>query len=191
MNRITTLLSRTATSQDGSVTVEFIVTLPVLLAALAFCYELGRAFLAYEIASADVQLAVRYLARSNVAACAQVNASSCAAVSQAENVAKCGAPNCSDPHWPWNDYETGTPPVFNSDIDDSTTVPFLILCDKSTNKWCVQYAPNGQAVYPFNQDVSVVQLDAHIPVALKLLGYIGAGHVYTMRIVDQAMLIGN
>lgn len=171
--------------ESGSATVEFIVMLPVLLAALAFCYELGRAFLAYEIASSDVQSAVRYFARSNVAACPTPIDSTCPAVVQAENVARCGKPaSCVTPHWPWNDYETGAQPDFAS--------PYVIGCSSSTNKWCIQQAAsNGQSVYPFNQNVSVVQLDAQIPMTLSLLGYIGVGRVYTMRIVDQAMLIGN
>ena len=183
--KVGAVLGKIWSGQDGAATVEFIVTLPVLLAALAVCYELGRAFLAYEIASADVQSAVRYLARANVAACATPVDSSCPAVAQAEDVAQCGLPTtCSNPHWPWNDVETGTPPVFAS--------PFLIACKTSTNNWCIlQQANNGQANYPFNQDVSVVQLDARIPMTLSLLGYIGVGNLYTMRIVDQAMLIGN
>ena len=173
-------------SDDGAATVEFIVTLPVLLGALAVCYELGRAFLAYEIASADVQSAVRYLARSNVAACSSPVDSSCPAVAQAQNVAECGTPaTCSAPHWPWNTFEAASGPTFGS--------TYLIPCGSgaNTNYWCIQISNNGQGIYPFNQNVSVVQLDARIPMTLSLLGYIGVGKLYTMRIVDQAMLIGN
>lgn len=48
---------------DGSVTIEFVVTIPLFLAALAFAFEFGQAFLAHQSTVNNVRSASRYLAR--------------------------------------------------------------------------------------------------------------------------------
>ena len=52
--------------EDGSITVEFVVTFPLILAALAFSFEFGRLFIAHHTAVNNVRAAVRYLSRSNL-----------------------------------------------------------------------------------------------------------------------------
>ena len=47
--------------EDGSITVEFVVTFPLILAALAFSFEFGRLFIAHHTAVNNVRAAVRYL----------------------------------------------------------------------------------------------------------------------------------
>src|SRR5262252_8844339 len=48
----------------GSMTVEFVAVIPVLLAALAFSFEFGRALWAYDVMTRDVRAGVRYLSRA-------------------------------------------------------------------------------------------------------------------------------
>jgi Flp pilus assembly protein TadG len=50
-------------NEHGAVTIEFVVMLPVFLAALAFSYEFGQLFLAQQSTINNVRAAGRYLAR--------------------------------------------------------------------------------------------------------------------------------
>jgi hypothetical protein len=92
-------LRQFARTSNGSVTVEFIATLPLLLMTLAFSFEFGYALWAYDVASRDVSAAVRYYARTNPL---DSNA--------ARNVAMTGSPTGTPPkHFPWN--LTSTPTI--------------------------------------------------------------------------------
>jgi Flp pilus assembly protein TadG len=54
--------------ERGAVTIEFVVTLPLFLAALAFVFEFGRIFVAHQATVNNVRSAARYLSRSDMAA---------------------------------------------------------------------------------------------------------------------------
>lgn len=64
-----------ARDRDGAVTIEFVVTLPLFLVALAFAFEFGQIFLAHQSTVNNVRAASRYLSRTAVTpanlACAQ------------------------------------------------------------------------------------------------------------------------
>src|SRR5688500_15419246 len=82
---------------NGSMTVEFVGFAPVLIAALIFSFEFGRAFWAYDVITRDLRGAVRYLARTS-ADCATNTAYRVAA----ENIAKRGVADTSQVvHFPW------------------------------------------------------------------------------------------
>jgi len=49
--------------ERGAVTIEFVVTLPMFLAALAFSYEFGQLFLAQQSTVNNVRSAARFLSR--------------------------------------------------------------------------------------------------------------------------------
>ncbi|MDP3738234.1 MAG: TadE/TadG family type IV pilus assembly protein [Hyphomonadaceae bacterium] len=56
-------------AQDsGAVTIEFVVTLPLFLAALAFAFEFGNIFVAHQATVNNVRAASRYLSRSDMSA---------------------------------------------------------------------------------------------------------------------------
>lgn len=50
----------------AAVTIEFVVTLPMFLAALAFAFEFGQVFLAHQSTVNNVRAAARYLSRSDL-----------------------------------------------------------------------------------------------------------------------------
>ena len=54
---------RFAQETGGSVTIEFVIMMPVFLAALAFAFEFGQFFLTYQNAASNVRSAARFLAR--------------------------------------------------------------------------------------------------------------------------------
>ena len=54
--------------QRGTATIEFVTTLPLFLAALAFSFEFGQIFLAHQSTVNNVREASRYLSRSGLTA---------------------------------------------------------------------------------------------------------------------------
>jgi Flp pilus assembly protein TadG len=50
--------------RDGSITVEFVVVVPLLIGALMFSFEFGRALWAYDVMTRDVRAGIRYLSRA-------------------------------------------------------------------------------------------------------------------------------
>lgn len=54
--------------ERGSVTIEYVVTLPLFLAALAFAFEFGQIFVAHHSTVNNVRSAARYLSRSDLSA---------------------------------------------------------------------------------------------------------------------------
>ncbi len=56
---------RFAAGENGAVTVEFVCTLPLFLAALAFAFEFGQFFLAHQSTVNNVRAATRYLSRTD------------------------------------------------------------------------------------------------------------------------------
>ncbi len=75
----------------GSITVEFVVMVPVLLVALVFSFEFGRALWAYDVMTRDVRYATRFLSRDRDAD-----------FLRAQNVAETGLPLGSQKHFPWS-----------------------------------------------------------------------------------------
>jgi TadE-like protein len=57
---------RFTTGRSGAVTIEFVVTIPLFLAALAFSFEFGQLFLAHQSTVNNVRSAARYLARTDL-----------------------------------------------------------------------------------------------------------------------------
>ena len=70
-----------ATGDDGSSTIEFVVTMPLFLAALAFAFEFGQLFLAHQATVNNVRAAARYLSRSDL---------SVADIAAAKNIVRTG-----------------------------------------------------------------------------------------------------
>jgi hypothetical protein len=54
-----------AGAEKGAVTIEFVCTLPLFLAALAFAFEFGQFFLAHQSTVNNVRAATRYLSRTD------------------------------------------------------------------------------------------------------------------------------
>jgi Flp pilus assembly protein TadG len=52
--------------RSGSATVEFVCTIPLILAAMAFSFEFGRALWAHQILTENVRSAVRFLSRNEL-----------------------------------------------------------------------------------------------------------------------------
>lgn len=57
-----------AKDRRASATIEFVVTLPMFLVALAFAFEFGQIFLAHQSTVNNVRSAARYLSRSDLSA---------------------------------------------------------------------------------------------------------------------------
>jgi Flp pilus assembly protein TadG len=71
-------------NQSGTVTIEFVVMIPLFLAALAFSFEFGRLFIAHNVVVNHMRSAVRYVSRSDL---------SNADITAAENIIRTGKPN--------------------------------------------------------------------------------------------------
>lgn len=87
----------------GSVTVEFVAMTPVILVALVFSFEFGRALWAYDVMTRDVRAATRFLSRDFTEN-----------TTRAQNVAETGSPAGGQKHFPWNlataDFDIATTP---------------------------------------------------------------------------------
>jgi len=155
----------------GSITVEFIIVLPLMLSALVFVYELGRAFLAYEIVSQDIRASVRYLARApdvdfaNTSGGYTLKAENLAKTGDSSLTADCPASypaatqtNC---HFPWTSSST---------IDVQTT---------------------GFSDSNYNVSGSVITMTADVPMNLSFLGFIGAQTAYTISLANTSQYIGD
>lgn len=79
----------------GSITVEFIAVLPMLLGVLALTYETGRGLWAQQIVTKDLREAARYLSREGLAPLSST------VKTQAENLARSGALAGGPAHFPW------------------------------------------------------------------------------------------
>src|SRR5437773_4927785 len=94
-------LRQLARTSNGSATVEFVATLPLLLVTLVFSFEFGYALWAYDVAARDVRVAARYLARACSSGGYPCTLSS-ADTTSAQNVAMTGSPLGGTKHFPWN-----------------------------------------------------------------------------------------
>src|SRR6185312_16209912 len=56
-------LRRFTKTDSGTATIEFVVAIPMFLAALAFAFEFGQIFLAHQGTVDNVRAAARYLSR--------------------------------------------------------------------------------------------------------------------------------
>lgn len=76
---------------DGAITIEFVVMFPLIIAALAFAFELGRVIIAHHTVVNNVRSAVRYLSRSDL---------SDARIEQARQIVRTGKPSGgAEPAW--------------------------------------------------------------------------------------------
>ena len=83
-------------SRKGSLTVELVVTFPVLIAALAFAYEFGRFFMAHHDTVNNVREASRFISR-------HPDPSSADAANIVTNIIKTGRPSGGyEPDWMTN-----------------------------------------------------------------------------------------
>lgn len=80
--------SRDFRAEDGSLTIEFVVILPILVTALAFAFEFGQIFIAHQSTEHNVRSAVRYLMRSDLGEPTRVAAEKAIA----ENIVRTGQP---------------------------------------------------------------------------------------------------
>jgi Flp pilus assembly protein TadG len=88
-----------AKENQGLITVEFVCVIPMILAAMYFVFEFGRAFWAYEVASQDVRSAVRYLSRAESVDFTNTTGGF---ILKAENLAETGTTDASSSkHYPW------------------------------------------------------------------------------------------
>lgn len=159
--------------EDGSMTVEFVINVPVLLFAMVFIYEFGRAFFAYQALTTDVEAVVRYL--SHVSDCASLGANPTAnSVVNGQNLAKCQSlPSqnttpaaCTAINFPWN---------ISSDSGNGTVTV--------TN-------PTTFSTPNYNNNGSIVQVDASLPINFFFLPYIGIDADHTLVVSDQARCVG-
>ena len=157
-------LRQFARTSHGSVTVEFIATLPLLLVTLAFSFEFGYALWAYDTAARDVRAAARYLARACSSGGYPCTLGS-ADTNSALNIAMRGSPfdsNTANNHFPWN--------------LPSTTINFTTALRTFTSSL---YRQNG----------GVIQAQASVPLSLPMLGYLsilGVPTAYTLVVNGQA-----
>lgn len=95
-------LRRFKTGRQGSITVEFVATLPIIIGALGLTYEFGRTLWAQQIATKDIREASRFLSR-------QALPLTSAAVTQAQNLAQTGQVAAGGSlHYPWTAASTFT-----------------------------------------------------------------------------------
>jgi Flp pilus assembly protein TadG len=71
--------------------VEFVAMTPVILVALMFSFEFGKALWAYDVMTRDVRSAARFLSRDGTTN-----------FTAAVNVAETGSPAGGTKHFPWN-----------------------------------------------------------------------------------------
>ena len=100
MRALMLLYRKFIADRRGSMTVEFVALVPMLVAALTFGFEFGRALWAYDVVTRDVRAAVRYLSRANPY--------DATAKTQATTVAKTGSPSGTTSHFPWTNSATIT-----------------------------------------------------------------------------------
>jgi Flp pilus assembly protein TadG len=95
VTKATTSIGRFFRNRKGSITVEFVATLPIIVAALAFSYEFGRCLWAQQIATKDVRDAARYLSRQQAPLTGTVK-------TQAQNLTVTGQVTGGTAHFPWS-----------------------------------------------------------------------------------------
>ena len=106
-------------------TIEFVAFAPLLLAALVFSYEFGRAFWAFDVVTRDVRAGVRYAARLSTPP-----PPDCPAF--ARNIAQTGSPvDATDEskHFPWKGVSatfTCLPGSITNSFTMEATVPITL-----------------------------------------------------------------
>jgi Flp pilus assembly protein TadG len=91
--------------RSGSMTVEFVVLVPVLLVALVFSFDFGRAFWAYDTITRDVRAGARYVSRVQTVP----TSGDCPTATQ--NIIETGSPTDStNKHFPWKGVTLTTVP---------------------------------------------------------------------------------
>jgi hypothetical protein len=158
-------------STGGSVTVEFVAFAPLLIAALVFAYEFGRAFWAFDVVTRDVRAGARYIARMAVPPAPDT------CPPTAENFIQTGSPvDASDAsrHFPWKG------------------VSATFTCSSADFVDDLQH---------YNVDGQVVTITASVPLTLSLLDFINSflslssedsiPLPYSLTVSYQARYVGN
>ena len=151
----------------GTITVEFVAMVPVLLVALVFSFEFGRALWAYDVMTRDVRAATRFLSRDQVA----VPPITAAAKERAQNVAETGSPSGSQKHFPWS------------------TAPGAIFTITPQIK--------AGALTEYSSAVTVYRMSASLPLTLSFLevinNFLNSNAItnnYTLVVTDEARFVG-
>ena len=158
--------------ERGLVTIEFVIILPIILAAMFIVYEFGRALLAYEIASHDVRDATRYLSRAEAVDFTNTTGGY---VLEAENLAKTGVATTSSVSCP-ADYPPSSSSPCHYPWTSSASISVTSSSFSSTN---------------YNTDGTVMQMTASIPMTLSFLAFIGVPTAYTLTVSNTAQYIGD
>lgn len=79
-------------SEEGGVTLEFVITLPLFIGVLAFIFEFGQVFLAYHDTVNNVRAASRYLSRT-------LNPGGALEMQNAEDIVRAGRIGGTGPDW--------------------------------------------------------------------------------------------
>jgi Flp pilus assembly protein TadG len=147
-NRIAENLSSFIKSSRASLTVELVVTFPILIAALAFAYEFGRYYIAQHDTVNNVREASRYLSRV-------ANPTDPTVITTVENMIKTGSPSGGfTPSWMEDatitidpDWGSFTDPAFREDgniiritVVANFPVQLLGFIGTSTDRASIGYA---------------------------------------------------
>jgi len=161
MRPIVPLLQDFRGDEGGSYTVEFVILVPLLLAALVFSFEFARALWAYDVMTRDVEAGARFLARSSTAPTAP-----CSVPSTAQDYIQKGTD--AKTHFPWN----GGTPVFTCNL-----VPF-------SNK---DFSQDGSVI----QLTAKVPVTLSLLSFLDTVTGVSLKTSYTLSVSDQTRFIGN
>ena len=83
---------RARRSEEGGVTLEFVITLPLFIGVLAFIFEFGQIFLAYHDTVNNVRAASRYLSRT-------VDPTGAMEMANADDIIRSGRIGGTGPDW--------------------------------------------------------------------------------------------
>src|SRR5258706_913027 len=153
--------------REGSMAVEFVVLVPLLLAALVFSFEFARALWAYDVMSRDVRGGIRYLSRASNS----ISPPSCP--SSAENLTKTGLTNGTDAnaHFPWQGVTatfTCNTTAFNTGFNQTVSLVSM------------------RAEVPVT-----LSFMSFLNSVMQLSGAGALSTTFTLRVEDQVRLVGN
>src|SRR5262245_9918209 len=93
MTKLCRFLKAFLTDSDAVVTVEFLISLPLLFGALVLAYEFGRALWAFNVMTSDVESGLRYLTHTPATA---------SDITAATNLVRTGSTTGTNDRSPWN-----------------------------------------------------------------------------------------
>ncbi len=142
-------------AEKGSVTIEFVIGLPLLLLALVFIFEFSSMFWTYHIATNNVRDATRYLSRAPLTA---------TFLSNATNIALTGDPTNTVGTYVWNSKACTAASATGCKDVPSTSGPCVII-----NQDVRDFTTTN-----FNAAGKVISVEACIPYPTPLFGLVNA-----------------